>query len=100
MKLAFSKEMRHDAIIGVAGVVSLLGIYVIVSEYKHYGKTQENLQMKDVVTNVKTTVSHVVPSAMLSNAAETAKGVAKGAYDKVTNVAFGAYGKVRSLMPF
>lgn len=83
-KLSLLKDLRHDVIIGVAGVVSILGVYIIVSEYKDYKKTEEGLQMRDIVTKAQDTL--------------------KTGKDAVTNVSTRVkdtiYGKIKSLLPF
>ena len=100
MKLALSKEFRHDAIIGLAGAASVIGLYIALMEYYHYEATQENLQMRDIADNVKETVSNMAPANMVGKAKDAVKGV----YGKVTgvasNVATGAYNKARSMLPF
>lgn len=100
MKLSLSKELRHDAIIGLAGAASVFGLYIAFLEYQHYNATQENLQMKDIADNVKETVTRVAPEGI----AEKTKDIVKGAYGKAagvaTNVVAGAYKKARSMMPF
>jgi hypothetical protein len=100
MKLALSKEFRHDAIIGLAGAASVFGLYIALLEYKQYEATQESLQMKDIANNVKETATTVASS----NVVGKAKDVAIGAYVKVTGVASkvvsGAYNKARSMLPF
>lgn len=96
MKLILSKEFRHDAILGIAGAVSIMGLYIVISEYQHYGRTQENLQMKDVVVNMKETVTQVVPAGIV----ERTTGAVKGIYGKVTDAATGVYSKARAMLPF
>lgn len=100
MKLALSKEFRHDAIIGLAGAASVFGLYIALLEYQHYNATQESLQMKDIADNVKETVTRVAPEGIT----EKTKDIVKGAYVKVTgvasNVVGSAYKKARSMMPF
>ena len=100
MKLALSKEFRHDAIIGLAGAASVFGLYIALLEYQHYNATRESLQMKDIADNVRETVTKVAPEGTV----EKAKDVVKGVYGRITrvtsDVAGGAYKKARSMLPF
>lgn len=83
-KLSLSKDLRHEVIIGVAGIVSIVGIYIIVSDYNDYKKIEEGLQMRDIVNKAQDTVK----TGMNSVTSVTTK-----ARDTI-------YGKIKSLLPF
>ena len=100
MKLALSKEFRHDAIIGLAGAASVFGLYIALLEYQHYNATQESLQMKDITDNVKETATTVASSNVVGKAKDAVKGAYVKAAGVATNVVAGAYKKTRSMMPF
>lgn len=76
---------KHDALLGVAGVVSVVGVYMIVTEYKGQ---REGMEMKDAVNTVRSGASKVIPSAV------------KGVYGAVTGAIGGVYNKAVSLLPF
>lgn len=83
-KLSLSKDLRHEVIIGVAGIVSIVGIYIIVSDYNDYKKIEEGLQMRDIVNKAQDTVK----TGMNSVTSVT------------TQVRDTIYGKIKSLLPF
>ena len=80
-KLSLSKDLRHEVIIGVAGIVSVVGICVILRDHN---ESKEGFRMRDIVAKAQNTVRTGVTL--------------------VTNIATGArqtiYGKSKSLLPF
>lgn len=98
MAIQMSREARHEAIIGIAGVVSIIGAYIVFTEYRDYKAYKEGLQMKDVVKTVQDTATKVIPSS--DDVIGKAKRTVKTLYDKATGIAGESYRQVRRLIPF